>query len=209
MNRPWISCIIAAIAAVADNVVATNEPDGHAPPPPLLYAYIVFFLQLLLPQFDLDQRRFWGVVMLFKSTYYYYYFSKALTPPCGYTTLTLHTRQIWLKHLSFINEASVQYKHILFIHIHPPYYLVRWCVYECYKSSSLHMGEKSNFFLFKQFFVVHAHCTWWRLISMASKGEIVTNDVSDSKAIFFARLWGHRLAFYAAIHISVVSILLL
>ena len=56
------------VCAVADNVVATNEPDGHAPPPPLLYAYIVFFLQLLLPQFDLDQRRFWGVVMLFKST---------------------------------------------------------------------------------------------------------------------------------------------
>lgn len=45
---------------------------------------------------------------------------------------------------------------------------------------------------------------------MASKGEIVTNDVSDSKAIFLlvyeAIDWPST---YAAIHISVVSILLL
>ena len=46
---------------------------------------------------------------------------------------------------------------------------------------------------------------------MASKGEIVTNDVSDSSRPFFLLVyeaidWPST---YAAIHISVVSILLL
>ena len=155
MNRPWISCIIAAIAAVADNVVATNEPDGHAPPPPLLYAYIVFFLQLLLPQFDLDQRRFWGVVMLFKSTYYYY-FSKALTPPCGYTTLTLHTRQIWLNMTKTLilhqwSQCAVQ-THTVYIYTPPVLFSQMMCLWMLQIKQSTHGGRKVIFFSFQTIF---------------------------------------------------------